>query len=354
MMMMLNRPHMTVALAVVASLACCALADYKCPAPGFQPFNCSTFTSTKVPTNVRQLTPPDIKGVMALGDSITAGFAMRDGPLEYRGTVYSTGGDDGALTIGNFLKTYNPDLLGQATGETIPLTKEGKGLNFAVSEARVKDVPGQIQRMAAKMNTSEYSHLYDEWKLLTLFIGANDICECNSMTAAQFEVQLNQSLTLIQNTFPKTFVNVMTIFNISNVWAIKNDRTYCEFAIPILHECSCLENSQAELQKMDDLAMAINAVTKKVVAEFAALNDPLFTAVVQPAIEDMKLSSYPKEDVQDLVSDLDCFHPSLCTDQGFAVGVWNNMFAPPQSKKTVIDPLNPPTAYCPTAGDFIQ
>lgn len=111
---------------------------------------------------------------MALGDSITAGFAMQDLPLEYRGSVYSTGapsaqqhkkacfsgeafffflffgsvskhasprspdatakpslvsspwriltpaplpgGDPNALTIGNFLSNYNADIKGRATG----------------------------------------------------------------------------------------------------------------------------------------------------------------------------------------------------------------------------------------------
>ena len=127
----------------------------------------------------------------------------------------------------------------------------------------MRDVPGQIQRMAAKVNTSEYSDIKNKWKLLTLFIGANDICECHSMTAEQFRTQLNESLTLIHQTFPKTFVNVMTIFNISDVWDIRVDRPYCELAVPILHECSCLESNADDRQKMDNLGMAVNQVLFK-------------------------------------------------------------------------------------------
>jgi hypothetical protein len=50
--------------------------------------------------------------MLALGDSITAGFAMNSGHLpnpyivEYRGKVYSTGGDSDALTVGNIIKKY--------------------------------------------------------------------------------------------------------------------------------------------------------------------------------------------------------------------------------------------------------
>lgn len=80
------------------------------------------------------------------------------------------------------------------------------------------------------------------------------------MTAAQFETQLTAAMTQIHQTFPKTFVNIMTIFNISGVWEVRKDRPYCEVAVPVLHECSCLENNKENLQRMDNLAVAVNAV----------------------------------------------------------------------------------------------
>jgi small subunit ribosomal protein S29e len=47
-------------------------------------------------------------------------------PLEFRGHVYSTGGEDDALTIGNYLRHYNSQLEGQCTGTTAPLSHNGK------------------------------------------------------------------------------------------------------------------------------------------------------------------------------------------------------------------------------------
>eukprot|EP00730_Choanoeca_flexa_P014390 TRINITY_DN6276_c0_g1_i2.p1 TRINITY_DN6276_c0_g1~~TRINITY_DN6276_c0_g1_i2.p1 ORF type:complete len:347 (+),score=93.60 TRINITY_DN6276_c0_g1_i2:128-1168(+) len=340
---------------ILASIAITgAFANYTCPAPGFKPFDCGALPAPPAATNVKALHPGNIAGIMALGDSITAGFAMQDGPLEYRGTVYSAGGDKDALTIGNFLKTYNPDLKGQATGTTIPLTHLGKGLNFAVSGARVRDLPGQITRLRSKLNTAEYESLKDDWKYLVLFIGANDICECESMTAEQFRTDLTAALKQLHGTFPKTFVSMMTIFNISGVWKVHGDRKYCDVAVPLLHECSCLENDPAKLTKMDELGLQVNQVTKDVAKQFAALEDPEFTVVVQPAVENVPLATFAPEYVEDLLSDLDCFHPSLCTDQGFAVGVWNNMFQAVGNKSSTLDPLNPPSAYCPGANDVIM
>lgn len=116
------------------------------------------------------------------------------------------------------------------------------------------DVPGQIERLAAKLKEPEYADLQDKWKLLVLFIGmylrqlhlvegrffpeataptlamlldvnffqlpplgANDICECRSETPDDFETKLTAVMTQLQATFPKTFVATMTIFNISGV-----------------------------------------------------------------------------------------------------------------------------------------
>lgn len=80
------------------------------------------------------------------------------------------------------------------------------------------------------------------------------------MTAEKFRTELTDALTMIHETFPKTFVNMMTIFNISDVWDVKRDRPYCQAAVPILHECSCLEANATNRQRMDDLGMAVNQV----------------------------------------------------------------------------------------------
>lgn len=51
--------------------------------------------------------------------------------LEYRGKVFSSGGDEGEYTIPNFLSTYGSISKGVPKGITLPLSK-GKKLNRAV------------------------------------------------------------------------------------------------------------------------------------------------------------------------------------------------------------------------------
>jgi hypothetical protein len=124
--------------------------------------------------------------------------------------------------------------------------------------------------------------------------------------------------------------------------------------VPVLHECGCLTSNATERHVMDNLKMQINNVTQEVAAAFAALNDPKFTAVAQPGIEDTDLTAFPKNVAIDLVSDVDCFHPSLCTDQNIAIAIWNNMFTPSARKKRSLDPLNIVGPYCPTESDVLM
>eukprot|EP01119_Soliformovum_irregulare_P020004 TRINITY_DN6429_c0_g1_i4.p1 TRINITY_DN6429_c0_g1~~TRINITY_DN6429_c0_g1_i4.p1 ORF type:complete len:165 (+),score=47.05 TRINITY_DN6429_c0_g1_i4:439-933(+) len=164
---------------------------------------------------------------MAMGDSISAGFAMKGFPpadfLEYRDWVFSIGGDDSAVTIPNWLKHYNPDIKGAAQDWTWPMTK-GEWLDGAVSMAKVEALPDQIQYL---MNTARNSYpginWEEDWKLLTIFVGANNLCDaCKPKdplgTPEYWEAHLRQVLGLVQKHIPKVFVNLVTIFNISGVW----------------------------------------------------------------------------------------------------------------------------------------
>ena len=294
---------------------------------------------------------------MALGDSVTAGFAMVGvEPLEFRGDVYSTGGNSGAKTVANYLKHYSADLVGDCTGVTIPLTKKGKGLNVAVSEGQVQDLPAQIDVLVNLLHSKDYSHVLDEWKLLNLFIGANNLCvSCHGSTHGQpdfFETNLIAALTKVRQEIPKVFVNMLTIFNISQVWDSAQGNVYCQNIVPLFDECPCLNANATDRLVMDQQAQRFNEITRKVAKQFEGLNDPQFTVVAQPGIENLYFADLPT--AEDFLSDVDCFHPSLCADQAISVALWNNMFQPEGQKSTSVDPTNVPHQHCPSDGEYIQ
>ena len=326
--------------------------SYQCPKP-LPSFDCPALNTT-VPdaTEVTKLRFGNIKAVMAMGDSMTAAFGAEDYPLEYRGVSYSTGGDPNASTVATFLQHYNPDLDGMGYKTSVPLTPYCSGLNCAVSGAVVEDLPSQLSHLTNHLNSKTYKKYQDEWKLLTIFIGANNACGCKSdkNSPDNFENNLRTALTYTHGNLTKTFVSVMTLFNISGVWDLAQTALYCKTAVPVLHECSCLENNSTERLVMDELAIEYNKRTFKVAEEFQALNDPEFTVVVQPAVDSFRIGDYS----QNFLSDVDCFHPSLCAHQGFAYALWNNMNSAPEDKLHTLDFDHPEPLKCPDQDSYLQ
>jgi len=53
------------------------------------------------------------------------------------------------------------------------------------------------------------------------------------------------------------------------------------------------------------------------------------------------------------LSDLDCFHPSLCANEAFAYQMWNNMMEP-AGQKSVSPNIHDLKLKCPTADTYLQ
>jgi len=326
------------------------------------PFDCPTLPPPHAAINVRELHPGNIKVVMTCGDSITAGFAMQ-GYLfeeleEWRGYVYSIGGESDAYTIPNFLSVFNPNIQGTAQGNTWPLTK-GAWLDAGVSMARVQDVPDQITYLVNTMK-SEYAssiNFEEDWKLLTIFIGANNLCGAcrgdSDSTPEYFEEHLRAVLTQVEQQIPRVFVNLITIFNISGVWWAGQTSLYCRTLWDddiTANECGCLTTGkEADRQAMDSTGWTFNSISEQLAAEFEAHNNPNFTVVVQPGISGLPIAVFG----EDYLSALDCFHPNLEANEAFTYSIWNNMLTP-QGQKLICPDIQHLKILCPTNETYIQ
>jgi hypothetical protein len=142
--------------------------------------------------------------------------------MEFRGKVFSIGGDKGEYTIPNFLSAYTDDTKGPPSGYTLPLSR-GKQLNNAISGAKSQDLNDEVSRLVRLLKTDKYKDIRNEWKLITLFIGANNVCVlCEPpMTrlpgladADIFEENIRHVLERINNEVGKSFVNLVALFNV--------------------------------------------------------------------------------------------------------------------------------------------
>jgi len=100
---------------------------------------------------------------------------------------------------------------------------------------------------------------------------------------------------------------------------------------------------------MDLRSVQFNAISAKLAAKYAAMNNPNFTVVVQPGISGLEIAKFGEA----YLSNLDCFHPSLCANQAFTYCLWNNLFQPVGKKSTAPD-VKHLKIYCPTVNDYIQ
>ncbi|XP_048831450.1 phospholipase B1, membrane-associated isoform X1 [Brienomyrus brachyistius] len=227
--------------------------SYGDPAPTMPPitnwgsdFSCAVHgPSDPVPSSVHRLRPTDIKVVAALGDSLSAGFGAKAKNLlqltnEYRGVSWSIGGDqtlETVTTLPNILRKFNPSLRGFSTG----IGTAQRGFNMAVSGAKAFNIPAQVEKLIQALRDSKEVDFENDWKLVTLFIGGNDLCQyCQdraSLSPQNYSLYLMESLDLLYRNVPRVLVNVLEILQIDGLRKIKRNSLGCSLLQENLCPC---------------------------------------------------------------------------------------------------------------------
>eukprot|EP01028_Stygiella_incarcerata_P000926 TRINITY_DN1144_c2_g1_i2.p1 TRINITY_DN1144_c2_g1~~TRINITY_DN1144_c2_g1_i2.p1 ORF type:complete len:305 (+),score=67.02 TRINITY_DN1144_c2_g1_i2:115-1029(+) len=254
--------------------------------------DCPPLPQRPPPQSVQFLRPDDIRVVAALGDSITAAFALHDdffvdGFLEYRGQSFAIGGDKDAYTLPNILKTINNGqrLSGPSIGNSLPLDAveirnhiirpfdpKVDHLNAAQSMAKIDLLFSQVDCLVEEMHKDSEIDFENDWKMITVLIGANNLCECcwghYNTTPAGFGEQWSELVEKIYNDIPHVVVNVLALFNTSQVYRLDGDREHCKLVHELLGECDCIfgkNSSDATRQQMDDYARLYNEEVQAVI-----------------------------------------------------------------------------------------
>jgi phospholipase B1 len=309
---------------------------------------------------------------MALGDSITAGFGIMgtQGDLnEFRGLSWAIGGDPNATTLATFLRYYTPNIQGASLGEHIVELCYGAlcppfqyrpaedVLDAAQSGAMVTDlVSHELNYLIKSVKANPKINFDEDWKVLTLLIGANDLCasctflEKKYLDPDEFEKHLSAVLEGIRTNIPRVFVNVVEMFNLSQVYDLSLKTPRCaDIHRDLFIECDCIFGPEATKNRIlvDTYVQEYNARSRGLAAYYQALGDPQFTVVAQPFASNTALKDQPPE----ILSTLDCFHPSLIAHEALATALWNNMLTPAAQKKTVMNITDTP--ICPTADTLL-
>ncbi|XP_068574153.1 phospholipase B1, membrane-associated-like isoform X2 [Cebidichthys violaceus] len=306
-------------------------------------FSCvNTAPSNSVPTSAHRLRPADIKVVAAVGDSLTAGFGAKAENLlqlrtEYRGVAWSIGGDktlETVTTLPNILKKFNPKIKGVSKGQGTRHT----GFNMAVSGAKIAGIPGQVRRLIDTMKNDSTVDFENDWKLVTLFIGGNDLCQyCNdraSLSPQNYSLHLMTSLDMLYKEVPRAIVNVVEILEIEGLRRLKKDSLGCNVLQKLVCPCFLLPGEDSpELAEVKRINRDVQVETEKLVygsryeerEDFAVVVQPFFRNTIVPLnAEGRPDTTYFSED---------CFHFSERGQADMAAALWNNMLEPVGKKQ---------------------
>ena len=105
--------------------------------------------------------------------------------LEYRSLAFSMGGQGDWRTVTslpNILKLFNPTLRGASMSNTVVASGQTSGYNMAVSAGDSMDMEEQAWHLVKRMRRDPKMDFNRDWKMVTVFVGANDIIRnlCNT------------------------------------------------------------------------------------------------------------------------------------------------------------------------------
>ncbi|XP_034384064.1 phospholipase B1, membrane-associated-like [Cyclopterus lumpus] len=312
--------------------------------------------SPSTPTSVHELRPGDIKVVAAVGDSLTAGNGIAsttnnilDVMSQYRGLSWSIGGDENLTTVTtlpNILKHFNHNLMGYSVGTGKQHTPQAF-LNQAVAGAKSKSIPTQVRALVAKMKSDSRINFESDWKVISLFIGGNDICDhChNSLLYSEenFISNIRDSLDYLHKEVPRALVNLIEPLHITPLREMHIDTSLkCPtWLVNIMCSCVILPKPGSKaLQKVEDINRGYQRLLHGLVesSQYDTRSD--FTVVIQPFFREIIVPKLPVR--------WPCFHLSQKAQTLMARSLWNNMLEPLGNKTTLQDFSADTELKCPT------
>ncbi|XP_077409549.1 phospholipase B1, membrane-associated-like [Vanacampus margaritifer] len=320
--------------------------------------------SHSVPTSVHELRPADIKVVAAVGDSTTAGTGAKAKNLlelsrEYKGVSWSVGGDrtlDTVTTLPNILRKFNSALKGFSKGQG----SRQRGFNMAAAGAKTSDVPNQIQVLIKAMREHKEVNFDMDWKLLTIFVGGNDLChyciDQNNLSPSNYSHNLMLALDKLYQEVPRLLVNLVEVMQIDTLKQVKKNTLGCSLLQRT--SCPCVINPteySPEIEEMKQINLEYQTEIRNLISgsRYDAKED--FAVVLQPFLHNSFIPYVGDGEADTTFFSVDCFHISERAHAEMAVALWNNMLEPVGSKQAYNNfTYDRSKIHCPTeASPFI-
>ena len=94
-------------------------------------------------------------------------------------------------------------------------------MNAAVSGDESNDMPTQAARLVQRLKESKDIDFQNDWKLVTIFIGGNDLCRYGTNkdlhSPQRYIDEIKQGIDILYKELPRTFVNLVSSIDSTQV-----------------------------------------------------------------------------------------------------------------------------------------
>jgi phospholipase B1 len=312
--------------------------------------------SNTVPTSVHRLKPADIKVIGAIGDSLTAANGAGASTLlglitEYRGISYAMGGQTNdlskSITLPNILRQYNSKLTGFSTGSGTQSSANAK-LNVAYPGHTSFEMLDQAKLLVSRVKSTVGVDFNNDWKLITFFIGGNDLCDvCNNPTKYNpdnFEKNLRETLDYFKANLPRALINLIMTLDVSLI--VELNGNVCRTMQNIFCDCGLQQLNTTKGQSKE-----FQKRTENLVNSGRYDDSDSYTVVLHKFFKNVDPPKLPNGNADLSYFAPDCFHFSQKGHQTTAIELWNSMITPNGEKR---DEWNiGDSIKCPGPNEFI-